>query len=94
MKEPVARHAVIAGRVHGVWYRAWCTTQARTLGLAGWVRNRSDGTVEAVFCGSASAVEAMIERCAHGPPLARVDTVEVQPCAIPSEAGFFKRATV
>jgi acylphosphatase len=66
----------IRGRVQGVGYRAWTAWQAQTLGLAGWVRNRADGTVEAVFAGPAEAVEDMVSRCATGPRLARVEAVE------------------
>jgi acylphosphatase len=69
----------IRGRVQGVGYRAWTAWQAQTLGLAGWVRNRADGTVEAVFFGPAQAVEDMVGRCATGPRLARVEAVERAP---------------
>jgi acylphosphatase len=68
---------LISGRVQGVWYRAWTEETARGLGLAGWVRNRCDGTVEAVFSGPPDAVAAMLSRCAEGPPKARVAAVEV-----------------
>jgi acylphosphatase len=66
----------IYGHVQGVWYRGWTVDAARARGLAGWVRNRKDGTVEASFAGDAASVEAMIEACRQGPPMARVDTVE------------------
>jgi acylphosphatase len=69
----------IRGRVQGVGYRAWAAWQAETLGLTGWVRNRADGTVEAVFSGPAEAVEDMVGRCATGPRLARVEAVERAP---------------
>ena len=62
----------IKGRVQGVWYRGWTVDQARRLGLSGWVRNRRDGSVEAVFSGPEQAVRAAIELCRQGPPAARV----------------------
>jgi len=68
-------HARIHGRVQGVFYRAWTEETARGLGLSGWVRNRRDGTVEALFCGPAGAVEQMLLKARSGPPLARVDRI-------------------
>ena len=65
----------IYGRVQGVWYRAWTEQTATKLGLAGWVRNRADGSVEALFVGSPAAIEAMIAWCREGPRAARVDDV-------------------
>jgi acylphosphatase len=65
----------IRGRVQGVGYRAWVEHQARTCGLEGWVRNRRDGSVEAVFAGPPDAVTEMIEACHRGPPPARVTGV-------------------
>lgn len=69
------RHIVIRGTVQGVGYRAWVAGEAHRRGLEGWVRNRRDGTVEAVFAGAEEAVEAMVAACRRGPPAARVDTV-------------------
>jgi acylphosphatase len=66
----------IRGRVQGVWYRAWTVEEASRHGLRGWVRNRRDGSVEALFCGPASAVREMIEACRSGPPHARVEALE------------------
>jgi len=71
--------AHIRGRVQGVGYRAWTEATALERGLEGWVRNRRDGAVEALFAGSASAVAAMIEACRRGPPGARVDAIEESP---------------
>lgn len=71
------RRVVVCGRVQGVGYRAWTEDTAILNGLDGWVRNRRDGTVEAVFAGSAEAVEGMIEACRRGPDSARVDAVDV-----------------
>jgi acylphosphatase len=70
-------HVRVTGRVQGVFYRAWTGQSARALGLAGWVRNRGDGSVEAVFSGSVEAVAAMMEKCRQGPPAARVEKVEI-----------------
>jgi acylphosphatase len=67
----------IEGRVQGVFYRAWTEDTARALGLDGFVRNREDGSVEAVFSGPPDAVAAMLERCKDGPPDARVTAVIV-----------------
>jgi acylphosphatase len=70
------RRVIVRGRVQGVGYRAWTEHAARTRSLAGWVRNRRDGSVEAVFAGPAEAVEAMVEACRRGPLLARVDALD------------------
>lgn len=64
--------------VQGVFFRYETRERARERGLAGWVRNRPDGRVEAVFEGPAEAVEKMVAWCHEGPPLARVDEVEVR----------------
>jgi acylphosphatase len=69
-------HVRIAGRVQGVGYRAWTEATAQALGLTGWVRNRSDGTVEAMFEGSAPKVAEMLERCRSGPAAAEVTAIE------------------
>ena len=69
----------ISGRVQGVGYRDWTITTAQRLGLTGWVRNRGDGAVEALVVGEEDAVGQMIEACRRGPPLARVDQIDVDP---------------
>jgi len=66
---------VIRGRVQGVGYRAWVEYQAKASGLEGWVRNRRDGSVEAVFAGRPKIVAEMVALCRHGPPAARVEAV-------------------
>jgi len=73
--EPAIRHVIIHGRVQGVGYRAWTEYTALENGLEGWVRNRRDGTVEAVFSGSAEMVAAMVEACRRGPPGARIHAI-------------------
>ena len=67
----------ITGSVQGVGYRVWATRTAAGLGLRGWVRNRSDGSVEALATGVPDAVSAMIEACRQGPHGARVIAVTV-----------------
>lgn len=70
-------HVMLRGRVQGVGYRAWCAREAEARGLRGWVRNRRDGAVEAVFAGEAAVVDAMLDACRPGPPGARVDDMLV-----------------
>ena len=70
-------HVRIDGRVQGVGFRYWTEGVAVSLDLSGWVRNRRDGSVEAVFSGPADAVEEMLERCRQGPPAARVDRLDI-----------------
>ena len=70
---------VITGRVQGVGYRDWAMATAQRLGLKGWVRNRVDGSVEALVVGEDDAVGKMIEACRRGPTLAKVDAVDVEP---------------
>jgi acylphosphatase len=67
---------VIRGRVQGVGYRAWMEATAEERGVEGWVRNRRDGSVEAVFAGPEELVLTMIELCRAGPPGARVDAID------------------
>ncbi len=69
----------IHGYVQGVNFRYLARRRAQGLGLTGWVRNREDGTVEALACGEPEAVAAFGEWCRQGPPSARVDRVEVHP---------------
>ena len=68
-------HLYISGRVQGVFFRAWAMDEARRMGLAGWVRNRLDGRVEAVFEGEPASVDQMVKLCYEGPAHARVDSV-------------------
>jgi acylphosphatase len=75
MMNDVIRWVVIRGRVQGVGYRAWVERQASGRGLQGWVRNRRDGSVEALFAGAGDLVAEMAASCRHGPPSARVDDV-------------------
>jgi acylphosphatase len=79
MSDEVFRRVLIQGVVQGVGYRAFVEREAIARGLEGWVRNRRDGSVEALFAGSASVVTAMIAACRQGPPLAVVDAVDDHP---------------
>ena len=69
------RQVTITGRVQGVGYRAWVEHRARAHGVEGWVRNRRDGSVEALFAGPEDVVADMIALCRRGPSSARVDVV-------------------
>ena len=79
---------LVSGLVQGVFFRASCARVARAEGVAGWVRNRSDGRVEAVFEGPPDAVQRMIAWCGQGPPQARVTAVEVTEETPTGEVGF------
>jgi acylphosphatase len=70
------RKVMIRGRVQGVGYRAFVEWEATARGLEGWVRNRRDGRVEALFAGAAETVAEMIALCRQGPPMAKVDAVK------------------
>jgi len=69
-------HVVIRGRVQGIGYRAWTEEEARERGIVGWVRNRRDGSVEALLAGAGEDVRAMIDACRQGPPGARIDAID------------------
>ena len=71
-------HVIISGRVQGVWFRASTKQKAEQLGLTGWVRNTSDGCVEAVFEGEEDQVKEMIKWCYQGPPLSKVEQVDIK----------------
>lgn len=90
----IARRLIVHGRVQGVFYRGWTQSQARDLGLSGWVRNRRDGTVEILARGEETALETLAERCREGPPAARVDRIEVEAADEPVPPGFEHKPTV
>lgn len=78
----------ISGRVQGVGYRAWTEAEARQLGLDGWVRNRRDGSVEALLSGPDTVVDEMVARLGDGPPSSAVSGVAVEAAAAPQGRGF------
>lgn len=80
--------ALVFGRVQGVFFRDSCQQRARELGLRGWVRNRPDGTVEAVFSGRPTDVDALVSWARTGPPRAKVTEVRVEEVAEPDVTGF------
>ena len=89
----VARRLRVTGRVQGVWFRAWTVEQASALRLDGWVRNRTDGSVEILAAGPSEAVDRLFALCKHGPRNARVADVESNPAEDPGPTGFDLRPT-
>jgi acylphosphatase len=87
------RTIVSHGRVQGVGYRAWVEYQATNCGLEGWVRNRRDGSVEALLTGDEAAVAEMLRACWRGPPHADVADIAEHPAEPPGEPGFRRQAT-
>lgn len=85
-----AKRVVIRGRVQGVGYRAWVVDQAQRLGVSGWVRNRRDGTVEALLAGDTACVEELVRACRRGPRLAHVDQIDEELADPPEEIGFMQ----
>lgn len=77
-EETVAAHVRVTGRVQGVWYRQSAAEQAQALGLSGWVRNETDGSVEALAQGDREAVDRFVSWCRHGPSGAIVSDVEAE----------------
>lgn len=89
----IARRMIVSGRVQGVWFRGWTVEEAQARALDGWVRNRRDGTVEALVAGPEQAVLAMIEACHHGPPSGHVASVDVVDAEDPGPTRFHQRRT-
>ena len=87
-------HVAITGRVQGVGYRAWVADEAERLSLAGWVRNRRDGSVEAVFKGEEDAMVRMLDECWRGPRSATVTNVVATAIADEGWRDFSVRPTV
>ena len=81
---------IVKGRVQGVSYRAWTQAEARALGLSGFVRNRDDGSVEALFSGPPEAVDHMVALCRSGPPAARVPDGTLREGGEAPETGRFE----
>jgi acylphosphatase len=86
--DTVRRHVTISGEVQGVFFRETARRKATEAGVAGWITNRSDGRVEAVFGGPAEAVDELVEFCRHGPTAATVEDVDVQTEEPESLSGF------
>lgn len=93
MTNQLCVHATIHGTVQGVGYRSWTEKNAMKRGLTGWVRNRTDGTVEAMFCGEESTVEEMLKACEEGPLAARITHIDRKMPDSPPPADFKQRAT-
>ncbi|MFO1204725.1 MAG: acylphosphatase [Burkholderiales bacterium] len=91
--ETICRRLVISGRVQGVAYRVSMVNAATRLGVRGWVRNRSNGDVEATVQGTPEAVEAIIEWARRGPSLAAVDNVQVEDAPVENFSRFETRST-
>ena len=87
-------HVIISGKVQGVWYRAWTAETALSLGINGWVRNRKDGTVEAVFSGDEAALSQMLTACKEGPQAAIVSNITSEEVNETPEVGFRKLPTI
>lgn len=85
--------AQISGLVQGVGFRDFVACAAERIGVSGWVRNRRDGSVEAVIAGDTSKVDEMLTMCWQGPPGARVDGVDVEDAPAPEGQGFEVRRT-
>ncbi len=83
-----AKRLIIAGRVHGVGFRDWLMVHAEAAGVSGWVRNRLDGTVEALIAGDTAAVEELVRLCRRGPRMAMVTSIEEEFSEAPAEPGF------
>jgi acylphosphatase len=89
----IARRLLISGKVQGVFYRRWAEMTARSLGLAGWVRNLKNGDVEIRVSGPDEKVEELIRRCREGPPAAQVTGVIVEDAEVDAAQGFSARTS-
>ena len=88
-----AKNLRLYGTVQGIGFRDWMVAQAQCLGIAGWVRNRRDGSVEALAFGEPAVVEELLRACRLGPPGAQVTEIIENLADPPAEPGFFKRAS-
>lgn len=89
----IARIIRIEGKVQGVWFRDWTVQAAQAIGVSGWVRNRTDGSVEVYALGEADLVERLTDRLREGSPASRVDRIDVQETALQPADGFTRRPT-
>ena len=83
-------HALISGRVQGVWFRAFTRDSAQALGITGWVRNLPDGRVETVAEGDDKAIQAFVDALWQGPPMAQVTNVEIDEETVTHEFSGFE----
>lgn len=89
-----AKRVVIAGHVHGVGYRDWLVAQAQSMGVSGWVRNRADGSVEALVQGPTAVVEELLRACRRGPRAAHVESIAEELTDEEAQPGFQRRPTL
>lgn len=89
----IARVVSIQGHVQGVFFREWAVSQAREIGVAGWVRNRRDGRVEVFVEGEAALVDRFVARLHQGSPASEVTSVSVEPADVVRIQGFTRRQT-
>ena len=87
------KRLIISGRVQGVGFRVWMVEKARELGVSGWVRNRIDGSIEALVAGDTAAVEELLRLCRRGPRMAEVVSIEEDLADPPDHFGFRQLAT-
>jgi acylphosphatase len=90
----IAKRLVISGRVHGVGFRDWAVRTAQSLGVSGTIRNRTDGTIEALVAGEAAAVEEFCHACRRGPRLAMVTSIVEEMAEPPDDPGFHRLPTL
>ena len=83
-----AKRLIISGLVQGIGYRQWMVDRATALGVSGWVRNRLDGSVEALVAGDTAAVEELLRLCRRGPRMAQVVSIEEDLADPPAQFGF------
>jgi acylphosphatase len=88
------RRLRVAGRVQGVFFRNWTIDEARALGIRGWVRNRSDGSVEILALGDEEALDALLARVREGPRSARVERVDIEAVEEDAPEDFTRASTV
>lgn len=89
-----ALRVLISGQVQGVFFRDWTVRNASELGLDGWVRNRSDGTVEALLVGLEADVDRMVKMCDVGPPAAKVTGIEITKAMGITKKAFVQKPSV
>ena len=87
------KRLIVSGRVQGVGFRVWMVEKARELGVSGWVRNRIDGSIEALVAGDTAAVEELLRLCRRGPRMAEVVSIEEDLADPPDHFGFRQLST-